>query len=161
MLNCIVKQVYTKVLNAHWFKIYETTFWRCHIKEYELSFEVSFVSVVTILLHYKSPWIFFRTSLFHPVLHHFFWPLCNHFFLCLITFFLPIGPKGKYKLKLSASLPMVNALHTTVHTTQYVHNIRPKGGLISEGILALVPLPTKGAKSALLIRPEQKIWISV
>lgn len=42
---------------------------------------------------------------------------------------------------------MVNALHTTVHTAQYVHNIRTKGGLISEGILNLALLQTKGAKS--------------
>ena len=68
-------------------------------------------------------------------------------FFVLDNFFHPIGPKGKYKPKLSASLPMVNALHTTVHTTQYVHNNRPKGGLISEGILTLVPSTTKGAKS--------------
>ena len=90
---------------------------------------------------------FFHISLFHSVLLHFFCPLWNYFFLVLDNFFLPLGPKGKYNLKLNASLPMVNALHTTVHTTQYVHNIRPKGGLMSEDILALVPFPTKGAKS--------------
>ena len=50
---------------------------------------------------------------------------------------------------------MVNALHTTVHTTIYVHNIRPKGGLISEGILALVPLPKDTIYTKLALMP----WI--